>query len=47
MEQRTPSDVLGLVRDQGIEVIDFRFCDLPGLMQHFSVPAHELSEEAF
>src|ERR671914_285759 len=45
--QRTPSDVLGLVRDQGIEVIDFRFCDLPGLMQHFSVPAHELSEEAF
>src|SRR5256714_2916510 len=47
VEQRTPSDVLGLVRDQGIEVIDFRFCDLPGLMQHFSVPAHELSEEAF
>src|SRR5918911_4749565 len=47
VEQRTPSDVLGLVRDQGIEVIDFRFCDLPGLMQHFSVPAHELVEEAF
>src|ERR687895_2261328 len=47
VEQRTPSDVLGMVRDRGIEVIDFRFCDLPGLMQHFSVPAHELSEEAF
>ncbi len=47
MEQRTPSDIVGLVRDQGVEVIDFRFCDLPGLMQHFSVPSHELSEEAF
>ena len=47
MEQRTPSDIIGLVRDQEVEVIDFRFCDLPGLMQHFSVPSHELSEDAF
>ena len=47
MEQRTPSDVVRLVQDQGIEVVDFRFCDLPGLMQHFSVPSHELSEDAF
>ena len=47
MEQRTPSDVVRLVQEQGIEVVDFRFCDLPGLMQHFSVPSHELSEEAF
>ena len=47
MEQRTPSDVMQLVQDQGIEVVDFRFCDLPGLMQHFSVPSHELSEDAF
>lgn len=47
MEQRTPSDIVQLVQDQGIEVVDFRFCDLPGLMQHFSVPSHELSEAAF
>ncbi|HEX5615094.1 MAG TPA: type I glutamate--ammonia ligase [Acidimicrobiia bacterium] len=47
MEDRTPSDVLRLIRDHDIEVIDFRFCDLPGLMQHFSVPAHELSEDGF
>ena len=47
MEQRTPSDVVRLVQEQNIEVVDFRFCDLPGLMQHFSVPSHELSEEAF
>jgi glutamine synthetase len=47
VEQRTPSDIMQLVQGEGIEVIDFRFCDLPGLMQHFSVPSHELSEEAF
>jgi glutamine synthetase len=47
VEDRTPSDVLALVKDQGIEVVDFRFCDLPGLMQHFSVPAHELTEDGF
>ncbi|MDQ1507624.1 MAG: glutamine synthetase, partial [Actinomycetota bacterium] len=47
MEQRTPSDIVRLVQEQNIEVVDFRFCDLPGLMQHFSVPSHELSEEAF
>ncbi len=47
MEQRSPADVVKLVKDQKIDVIDVRFCDLPGLMQHFSVPAHELSEDVF
>ena len=47
MEQRTPADVLKMVQDQGIEFIDFRFCDMPGLMQHFSTPAHEFTEETF
>ena len=40
---RTPDDVLRLVQDEGVDIIDFRFCDLPGLMQHFSMPAHELT----
>ncbi len=43
----TPQDVLKLVKDSGAKVIDFRFCDLPGLMQHFSIPATELSEATF
>src|SRR6478609_9827909 len=43
----TPNDVLNMMKDSGIEVVDVRFCDLPGLMQHFSVPAHELSEDVF
>jgi glutamine synthetase len=47
MEQRTPSDVLKLVKDSNVEIVDVRFCDLPGLMQHFSVPAHELTDDVF
>ena len=36
-----------MASDEGVEIVDFRFADLPGLMQHFSVPVHELTEEAF
>ncbi len=47
MQERTPDEVLALIRDEGVDIVDFRFCDLPGLMQHFSAPAHELSADAF
>jgi glutamine synthetase len=43
----TPAEVLRLVKDEGVEIVDFRFCDLPGLMQHFSAPADELTEAGF
>jgi glutamine synthetase len=47
MEKRSPNDVLKLAKDAGVEIVDVRFCDLPGLMQHFSVPAHELTADVF
>jgi len=47
VQERTPDEVLGLARDEGVEIVDFRFCDLPGLMQHFSAPAHVLSADVF
>jgi glutamine synthetase len=47
VQQRTPAEVLSLVQSEGIDIVDFRFCDLPGLMQHFSVPSHELTEAGF
>jgi len=43
----TPADVLRFIRDQGVEVVDVRFVDLPGVWQHFSMPAEELTESAF
>ena len=47
VQERTPNDVIRLAKDDGIEIVDFRFCDLPGLMQHFSVRVDELTEKAF
>jgi len=47
VQERTPDEVLRLARDEGVQVVDLRFCDLPGLMQHFSVPLHALSADSF
>jgi glutamine synthetase len=46
MQKRTAAEVVRLAADEGIEVVDLRFCDLPGLMQHFSIPVHALTEDA-
>src|SRR5437588_10572071 len=43
----TPKDVMSLAKDAGAQIVDLRFCDLPGLMQHFSIPMSELSEDDF
>ena len=44
---RKPADVLKLVKDSDIKIVDLRCMDMPGLWQHFSVPAHELMESSF
>jgi glutamine synthetase len=43
----SPSDVLRLGRDNDAKFFDIRFSDLPGLMQHFTVPFDEVGEEVF
>ncbi len=43
----SPTDVVRLVEDEGFEFIDLRFCDLPGQVQHFTVPAKQLTVESF
>jgi glutamine synthetase len=43
----SPDDVLSMISNEAIAFVDLRFCDLPGLMQHFTVPAHTLSAEVF
>ena len=47
LERRTADEVLSLAAREEVEIVDLRFCDLPGLMQHFSVPVHQLTEAAF
>jgi glutamine synthetase len=43
----SPSDALKLGRDHDAAFVDLRFSDLPGLMQHFSMPFDQLGEDAF
>jgi glutamine synthetase len=43
----SPEDVLSQISRDNVEFVDLRFCDLPGLWQHFTLPAHALSTETF
>ena len=45
-ELKTAADVVKLIKDESVEVVDFRFMDFPGLWQHFSVPARTVDEDA-
>jgi glutamine synthetase len=38
----TPDEVKRFIQKHKIQIIDFKFNDLPGLWQHFSIPAQEL-----
>ena len=44
---KTSKDVLDYISDHDLRMVDIRFIDLLGAWQHFTVPAHELDEEAF
>ncbi|MGI8517976.1 MAG: type I glutamate--ammonia ligase [Acidimicrobiia bacterium] len=43
----SPADVLKMVKDGDYEFIDLRFCDLPGQVQHFTVPVKQLTADSF
>ena len=43
----TPEEVLQFARERGAKMVDFKFIDLPGTWQHFSVPLRELEIETF
>ncbi len=40
-------DVLSFIRNEDVTFVDVRFSDLPGVMQHFNVPAAAFGREAF
>jgi len=40
-------EVLRFIGDHKVEFVDVRFCDLPGTMQHFTVPAGSFGEGVF
>src|SRR5271157_4441801 len=42
--QKDLQNVAKIIKDNKIEIVDLKFNDLPGLWQHFSIPATELTE---
>ncbi|MBV9952700.1 MAG: type I glutamate--ammonia ligase [Acidimicrobiia bacterium] len=47
MDEKSPAEVLAEVEEHGVQIVDFRFCDVPGVMQHVSIPASKLTESQF
>jgi len=43
----TPREVIDLATEREAKIVDLRFVDLPGLWQHFSIPASTLTEDLF
>src|SRR5438067_648129 len=37
-------ELLKFIKDEGVEMVDVRFCDLPGVMQHFTVPVSSFDQ---
>jgi glutamine synthetase len=40
----SPKDVVKMIKETGVQIVDLKFNDLPGLWQHFSMPVSELSD---
>lgn len=40
-------DLQKFLKDEDVEMVDVRFCDLPGVMQHFTVPSHMFDDSVF
>ena len=44
---KNADEVQKFIKDEDIEFVDVRFIDLPGVMQHFNVPAESFGMEVF
>ena len=47
MAEKTADDIIKQIKDEDVEYVDIRFCDLPGVVQHFSVPASVFDQSVF
>ncbi|WP_417562483.1 type I glutamate--ammonia ligase [Microbacterium sp.] len=42
-----PAEVLAYIKDEDVKFLDIRFTDLPGVQQHFNIPAASVDEDFF
>ena len=45
VSEKTADDIIKFAKDEHVEFVDVRFCDLPGIMQHFTIPISFFDEE--
>jgi glutamine synthetase len=43
----TPAQAIKYAKDNGARMVDFKFSDMPGTWQHFTIPIYELTEDVF
>ena len=42
---KTSADVMKAIKDQGVEMVDVRMTDMPGMWQHISYPAQVFEQD--
>ena len=43
--KKTVNDILAMIRDNGIQMVDFKMVDINGQYRHVTIPAENFSEE--
>ena len=44
---KNAKEILEFVKKEGVQAVDLRFMDFPGIWQHFTIPTHELDASVF
>ena len=44
---KNAKEILEFVKKEGVQAVDLRFMDFPGIWQHFTITTHELDESVF
>ena len=42
----TPEEVVAFIKEEDVQFVDVRFTDVPGIEQHFTIPASAFDEDA-
>ena len=46
-ENRTPPEVIQMAKEHSIKMVDLKFTDVPGALQHMTLPIGQLDESLF
>ena len=47
LNSQNSTDVMNAIKEHGVQMIDFRFIDVPGISQNFTIPVNAFEEDMF